>query len=177
MTIQDILKMNPNSKSILHYNGKEQWSHCYFQLKKLDNDINENELPVLEDQYLADAGEPLENDNGDYVYNPNQEIKFEDEMTLGFEAVFSSDTFIGLIQSKVKELIDSGDISEDSEIHELWDELGLNYSRVFVSDLCYYIECDDILTIEEKDDDSLLWFTSHQMDREYAEFKIDEIKE
>jgi len=176
MEIKDILKMNPESECEITYNGSETWENCYYQLKNNSNiNLESNDLPLLDDKYLADAGEGLKNNNGDFVYDPNQDIKFEEYLDLNFKEIYTSKTFIGLIQAKIKELIDSDEIDIDDELNELWDELGLYHLRGFVSTISSAISCKDLIFSEQSEENLYLWFTSSQMDGNGGNILIEEI--
>ena len=174
--IKDILKMNPESECNITYNGSESWDNCYYQLNNESNTSLElNDLPVLEDKFFADTGKPLINDKEEYVYDPNQEIKFKQNLFLNFKQVYKSKSFIALIQNKIKELIKLNEISSNSEVYELWEEMGLDKSRVFVENLVYELNCNDLISESETQENLYLWFTSAQMSDEEGEFTIEEI--
>ena len=177
MDINAILEMDPKSECKIHYDGTEDWKHCYYQEKNESNaDVDPNKLPVLDDEYLHDTGEPLLNDDNQEVYDPTQEIQYELYHELGYKQIYSSKTFIGLIQKKIKELIDSGELSDESEDYEVLEALETQHGRGCLDELFYSIGCNDIECLEDSEDDSLLWFTSSQLDEEGGEIHIEEIK-
>ena len=95
MDVNEILKMNPKSECKITYNGSEDWKNCYYQIKNDTNkDLDLNKLPVLDDEYIHDTGEPLYNDNNEEVFDPSQEIEYETYYTLEYKSVYKSKTFI-----------------------------------------------------------------------------------
>ena len=176
MDVNEILKMNPKSECKITYNGSEDWKNCYYQIKNDTNkDLDLNKLPVLDDEYIHDTGEPLYNDNNEEVFDPSQEIEYETYYTLEYKSVYKSKTFIGLLQTKIKELIDSGEYDLEDEYSDWMDCLGLYHGRGFLDELSYSIGCNDLEFVEEKEDDSLLWYTSSQLDEENGDLLIEEI--
>lgn len=266
MSMNEILKMDPKSECKIHYDGTEEWKHCYHQYKQKSNtlngksvlvsgvfesysrkelkeliesqggkfassvsknlsfilagdkmgpskkdkaeklgislvsekefieqyvnnnssDLDPNDLPVLDDEYLGDAGEPLCNDNNEEVFDPTQEIKYEFLLPTYFVQVYSSKTFIGLFQEKIKELIKSGELETDDdgdfEEYELMEALGtypeseISHGRGFVDAITYEVGCKDLVYTEKSEEDELLWFTSSQLDEEGGQIWIEEIK-
>lgn len=181
MDINEILNMDPKSECKIHYDATEDWKNCYYQYKNESNaDVDPNKLPVLDDEYLHDTGEPLFNDKYEAVYDPTQEIHYELYYGLGYQQVYSSKTFIGLFQKKIKELIKSGELEADDdgdfEMYELKEALGAYHGRGFVDEITYGVGCKDLVYIEDSEDDKLLWFTSSQLDLESGEIWIEEIK-
>jgi hypothetical protein len=177
MDINAILEMDPNSECEIHYDGTEDWKHCYFQyINESNADVDPNKLPLLDDEYLNDTGEPLLNDDNQEVYDPTQEIQYELYHELGYKQIYWSKTFIGLLQKKIKELIDSGELSDESDDYEVLEALETQRGRCCLEELFYSIGCNDIKCLEDSDDDSLLWFTSSQLDIEGGEIHIEEIK-
>ena len=67
------------------------------------------------------------------------------------------------------------EISSNSEVYELWEEMGLDKSRVFVENLVYELNCNDLISESETQENLYLWFTSAQMSDEEGEFTIEEI--
>ena len=182
MDVNEILKMNPKSECKITYNGSEDWKNCYYQIKNDTNkDLDLNKLPVLDDEYIHDTGEPLYNDNNEEVFDPSQEIEYETYYTLEYKSVYKSKTFIGLLQTKIKELIDSGEYDledeySDSDLESVLCEIGgWGYGRGFLDELTYLIGCNDLELVEEKEDDTLLWYTSSQLDGENGYILIEEI--
>ena len=177
MDINTILEMDPKSECKIHYDGTEEWKHCYYQYKNESNaDVDPNKLPLLDDEYINDTGEPLLNDDDLYVYDPTQEIQYETYLEVGYKQLYSSKTFIGLIQKKIKELIDSGELSEESEEYEVLEALETQHGSGCIDELFFTIKCNDIECLENSEDDSLLWFTSSQLDEEDGVIHIEEIK-
>ena len=179
MDIKAILQMDPKSKCKIHYDGTEDWKHCYFQFKNESNsNIDPNKLPLLDEEYLNDTGEPLLNDDNQEVYDPEQEIEYERYHEIGYKQIYSSKNFIALMQKKLKELIDSGKLSDESYDYELFEALDLHqgHGRHCLDELFYEIGCKDADLEDESEDDSLLWFTSSQLDEEGGEIHVEEIK-
>ena len=79
---------------------------------------------------------------------------------------------------KLKELIDSGKLSDESYDYELFEALDLHqgHGRHCLDELFYEIGCKDADLEDESEDDSLLWFTSSQLDEEGGEIHVEEIK-
>ena len=125
MDIKAILQMDPKSKQI-HYDGTEDWKHCYFQFKNESNsNIDPNKLPLLDEEYLNDTGEPLLNDDNQEVYDPEQEIEYERYHEIGYKQIYSSKIY-SFNAEKLKELIDSGKLSDESYDYELFEALDLH---------------------------------------------------
>lgn len=177
MDVNEILKMNPESECKITYNRSEDWKNCYHQLKDDTNkSLDLNKLPVLDDEYKQfDSGELLYNDKDEEVFDPSQEIEYELYYTMEFKNVYESKTFIGLLQTKIKELLDSGEYDLEDEYSDLTESLELNHGIGFIDDLCDSIDCNDIKCIEEKEDDTLLWWNSSQLDEENGDILIEEI--
>ena len=178
MDINELLKLNPNSECELKFTFTEEWKHCYYQLKnKSSPELDPNNLPVLDEEYSGDTGESLLNDNDEEVFDPTQEIKYELYYEIEQSDTYKSKTFIGLLQENIKDLINSGELSSDSEQYELMDALDIqfdpNYSAITFFEA---INCDDSEHLENINEyDSLLWCTSSQLDEERISFSIREI--
>ena len=96
MEINELLKLNPNSECELKFTFTEEWKHCYYQLKnKSSPELDPNNLPVLDEEYSGDTGEPLLNDNDEEVFDPTQEIKYELYYEIEQSDTYKSKTFIG----------------------------------------------------------------------------------
>lgn len=177
MDVTEILKMNPESKCKITYEGSEEWKHCYHQFKNDSHkDLDVNSLPLLDDEYIGDTGEPLLNDKHNEVFDPTQEIEYELYYSVEFEVSAKSKTFIGLFQKKIKEWIESGEYDPEDELEYFLQDLGVCHGRGYFENLCYEIGCNDLENSEKKEDDTLLWYTSSQLDEETGEFSIQEIK-
>tara|TARA_S200000501_G_C20460673_1_gene584995 strand:- start:26 stop:565 length:540 start_codon:yes stop_codon:yes gene_type:complete len=179
MDVNRILELDPNKEHEIIYDGYYEWKHCYFQIKNKSNaDIDPNKLPLLDDEYLGDTGEPLENDDYQEVYDPTQEIHYDLYKTIGFKLIFKSKSFVKLLQKKINQFIDSGEIDLDDEdfdfdyVDELFD-CSSGYS--YLDSLFYSIDCNDYKEIEDSEDNDLLWFTSSQLDTEGGDMIIKEI--
>lgn len=156
-----------------------------------------NSLPLLDEKYIiGDAGELLLNDNDEAVFDPTQEIGEQRYLGIGFEQIYKSKTFVPLLQKKIKELIDSGRLtffnegdtvtSFSGESYTLtgpeilpideWEiyleDMGCRPGWSFLDDLFYSIGCNDIKTVKEKEDDSILWFNSTEMDEETGDWFV-----
>ena len=95
MDINELLKLNPNSECELKFTFTEEWKHCYYQLKnKSSPELDPNNLPVLDEEYSGDTGEPLLNDNDEEVFDPTQEIKYELYYEIEQSDIYKSKTFI-----------------------------------------------------------------------------------
>ena len=178
MHINAILEMDPKSECKIHFTFTEEWKNCYHQFKQESNsELDPNKLPLLDDEYLHDTGEPLYNDKNEEVYDPTQEIQYEFLLEIDQTDVYTSVSFIASIQKKIKELIDSGDLSTDSDEYELLEALDVYTSPDSIMELFDSVECDDHENVESKNGyDSLLWCTSSQLDSERCSFSIEEIK-
>lgn len=179
---KEILDLDPEIEYKITYNIIAAWSKCYFQNKNESNSkLDPNKLPLLDDEYLGDGhGEPLANDNGDVVFDPTQEIKYELDLYLDFEHSITSKTFVKLLQNKIKELLDSGDLEDDFDGYEFSDALGVGgYNPGFLGDLAYMVECDDLIDLgQSEDSDHLLWFTADFLDsHEEASIEFEPIKD
>lgn len=179
MEVEEILSLNPKSECKITLTFREEWKHCYHQFKNKSNaDVDPNKLPLLDDEYLNDTGEPLENDDGQEVYDPTQEIHYERMFEVQVYEVYTSKTFIKILQKKVKDLISSGELSEDSdsdevkevfEMHSSWGADSLGGSLLN--------GCEDLVCVKNINEyDNLLWCTSSQLDEEETYFDINEIK-
>lgn len=180
MDVNDILKMDPKSDCKIYFTFTEEWGSCYYQPKQKSNsDLDPNKLPLLEEQYMQEeAGEPLCNDKNQYVYDPTQEIKYENYMEVDQIDVYTSKSFIELIQKKIHELIDSGEISSDSDNNELLEALEVYASpEDAVMELFSSVECNDFINVERKNGyDDLLWCLAMQIESEHCSFSLEEIK-
>ena len=137
MDVEDILSLNPKSECEITLTFREEWKHCYHQFKNKSNaDVDPNKLPLLDDEYLGDTGEPLENDNGREVYDPTQEIHYETFFEVKVYEVWRSKSFINILQKKVKDLISSGELSEDSDSYEVKEVLSL-VPILLSKNICY----------------------------------------
>jgi len=196
MQLDEILKMNPKSECKIHFEGGEYWRDCSFQYAPEITDIgigDVNDLPLLDDEYLEDAGSPLYNDNNQAVYDPNEEIEYEDSLKLIFKGVYTSKTFISLMQKKIKEVlkdseVDPYDDDYDDGLQMVLEEMDINFGAGILDMLKDEIKCNDLVCIEEigvqnyytkipglESEMELLWFTSSQLDEEYAEIFFEEI--
>ena len=179
MDVKDILDFDPNYECKIKLVFREEWKNCHHQFKNKSNtDLDPNTLPLLDDEYLGETGEPLYNDKNEEVYDPTQEIHYQTYFEVTQYEVYSSKTFINSLQKRIKDLIDSEELSEDSdsdevkeifEMHSSWgpDSLGGNL-----------LDCGEDLTLLEQvnEYDNLLWCTSSQLDEEETYFEIEEIK-
>lgn len=177
---KEILDLDPEIEYKITYNIIEAWSKCYFQNKNESNSkLDPNKLPLLDDEYLGDGnGEPLENDNGDAVFDPTQEINYELDLGLDFEHSITSKTLVKLLQNKIKELLDSDDLEKDFDGYEFAEALGVSYNPAFLDDLAYMVECDDLIDLGQSEGSNhLLWFTADYLDaHEEATIEFEPIK-
>ncbi len=177
INIHKILTFNPKSKCKITFTFTEEWKHCYYQMKN-DIELDPNDLPVLEEKYLQDAGEPLNNDNNKEVYDPKQDISYESYMSFTKTDILTSDTLIGLIQEKVKELINEGTLSEDFEDFEFAEEFEWVCFGGGIDEFLSEMGCTDEKYLENSNEyDNLLWFTAMQLDEEQYEIYIEELEE
>ena len=177
---KEILDLDPEIEYKITYNIIAFWRRCYFQNKNESNKLDPNKLPLLDDKYLGDGnGEPLANDNGDVVFDPTQEINYEPDLYLDFEHSITSKTFVKLLQNKIKELLDSGDLEDDFDGYEFTEVLGVGYNPGFLLDLAYTVECDDLIDLGQSEgSDHLLWFTADFLDsHEEASIEFEPIKD
>jgi len=165
MDIKEILALDPNSECKIHVTFTEEWDGCYYQYKKESNPaLDPNKLPLLDDEYLGETGEPLFNDKGQEVYDPLQKIESDSHMIVEQTAVYTSKSFISLIQKKIKELIDSEELSSDSYLIELFQALGISTSPDSIVELFNDIECKDYVFIEGRNEyDNILWLTALEL--------------
>lgn len=178
MDVNTLLEIDPKSECEIHFTFTEDWKHCYHQFKQKSNsELDPNKLPILDEEYLGDTGEPLYNDKNEEVYDPTQEIEYERFLEVDQTDVYTSKSFIESIQKKIKELIDSGDLSSDSDEYELLEALEVYPSPDSIMELFNSVKCDDYESIESKNGyDALLWCTSSQLDEANCSFSIEEIK-
>lgn len=180
INIDEVLNFNPKSKCKITFTFTEEWKHCYYQWKNKDApEVDPNDLPVLDDEYLGDTGEPLYNDEDQEVFDPTQEIQYETFMAFSQKDISESDTLISLIQNRVKELIDSGELDEDFEGYEFSEAIDVQESGPdTIASFMHEIGCKDETTIESYNEyDDLLWCTSSQLDEESWEIHIEEVKD
>ena len=145
----EILKMNPESECKITYNLSLTWGSCYYQIKNdAKKDLDLNKLPVLNNEYQNETGAPLFNDNNEQVFDPSQEIEFEQHIYVEYEAVYRSKTFIGLIQTKIKELVDSGEYDLEDEYSDLDICLGIGHGESFMEEFLWIIKCNDVELIQ-----------------------------
>ena len=177
MEITDILNLDSNSTCRIEFTFVEEWDNCYYQLKQESHaNINTNKLPVLNDEYLADTGEPLYNENNEEVYDPEQEIKYESSLSFEQKDVYTSKSFIKLAQNRIKDLIKSGDLSLESDNYELLMALGGVQAMDTMAEIFHSLRCNDSQIVENYNEyDSILWFTSYQLDAEDVSIWIEEI--
>ena len=179
MDKEAILEMDPNSECKIYFTFTEDWGHCYHQFKNKSNaNVDPNKLPLLDDEYLGETGEPLENDDGQEVYDPTQEIHYDTCLQVEQIFVYTSKSFIGLIQKKIKELIDSDVLSTDSDdMGELLDALEVGHNPDAIMELFDSVGCDQYENVESNDGyDAFLWLTAIQLDDCESSFEIEEIK-
>ena len=178
MNVAKILEMNPDSECRINFSFNEEWKSCYYQYKT-NSKLNPNDLPTLDEKYLADTGEPLLNDNKQEVYDPSQKIEYKKYFEVKQKEVYSSKTIISLLQEKIKEKLESGELSKNANQEEMLQSLG-------VYDICpescvllfEAIGCSDYKKLESKNEyDNILWCTSTQLDEEYVIFNIEEISD
>jgi hypothetical protein len=177
MDINDILEMDPKHECNIHFTFTEEWKSCYHQFKQESNSIlDPNKLPLLDDKYLGDTGEPLFNDKNEEVYDPTQEIKYEFLLEIDQTSHYTSKSFITSIQKKIKGLIDSGDLSTDADEHELLEALEVDIlSPDSIMELFGSVKCNDYELIEDINGyDTFLWLTSTQLENTYSSFDIEE---
>ena len=185
MGINEILKMDSNSDCKIHYDHCQEWNKCYYQ--QLDETLDPNNLPLLDKKYHADAGDPFLNDKNEQVFDPSQEIEYTLDFDIECSLIYSSKTFIRLLQKKINELISSDEINIESDENELWDAMGFYYSddeevfmgetRGLVMNIAGLIGCDDLITIkEEVDDEGILWFSSVGTGNDQGGLFIEELK-
>ena len=177
MDIDEILKMNPNSECKVHFTFTEEWKNCYYQLKNEANkDLDPNDLPALDDEYINDTGEPLYNDDDQEVFDPTQEIEYELYYPVEQTDVYSSKTFISLLQDKLDELIKSGELSKDSDLSELIEFLDIYPSPDALWEFLGWIGCDDYKHLSSENQyDSLLWCTASQIDEVNLDIWFEEL--
>jgi hypothetical protein len=181
--IESILELDPSAECKLTFTFTEEWKHCYYQHKNKSNpEIDPNNLPVLDDEYLGDTGEPLCNDNGDEVFDPTQEIEYDLYFPLSETIVYSSKSLIGLIQAKVKELIDSGELIDDFEDYEFIEAIDCEDCSSSGPDaICSFFDkvgcIDEIVIKMENEHDDLLWCTSSKLDEVNGTIDIEILNE
>lgn len=175
INIHDILNFDPKSKCKITFTFTEEWKHCYYQWKnKSEPKLNPNDLPVLDDEYLGETGEPLYNDDNKMVFDSTQEIEYERYMSFTKTDILTSNTLISLIQEKVK---DSDVLSKDCEDYEFSEEFDLDCSNG-IANLLSEMGCTDEKYLENSNEyDDLLWCTSSQLDEEQYEIYIEELKD
>jgi len=178
MNVGKILGMNPNSDCRVSFSFTEEWKSCYYQ-NKTSSKLNLNTLPLLKEDYIQDTGEPLLNDNNQEVYDPSQEIQHQKYLEVNQKEVYSSKTVIGLLQEKIKDKLDSGELYKDSKQDEILLALKV-YDTCPESIILFFksLGCDDYKNLERKNEyDNLLWTSSTQLENEYVVFSLNEINE
>tara|TARA_B100001093_G_scaffold386205_1_gene372098 strand:+ start:369 stop:1031 length:663 start_codon:yes stop_codon:yes gene_type:complete len=178
INIHDILNFDAKSKCKITFTFTEDWKHCYYQWKNnSETKLDVNDLSVLDDEYLGDAGEPLYNNDNKMVFDSTQEIEYERYISFTKTDILTSNTLINLIQEKVKALIEDETLSENFEDYEFAEELDL-YGQSTLSDFLSQMCCKDEKYLENSNEyDDLLWFTSSQLDEEEYEIYIEELKD
>ncbi|MDC1024434.1 hypothetical protein OAR04_00745 [Flavobacteriales bacterium] len=177
MDVEEILEMNSNSECRITITFREEWKNCYYQWKDESNfKLDANKLPLLDDEYIGDTGEPLYNDNDEEVFDPTKEIHYETFFEVNQYDIYSSKTFIGLLQKKVSELIESGELSEDSDSYEIKELLMEPASWGVDSMVVPEVGCEDLVHLKSVNEyDKILWCTSLQLDEEEISFNVEEI--
>lgn len=178
MNVAKILAMNPNSEHRINFSFNEEWKSCYYQYKT-NSKLNPNNLPTLDEKYLGDTGEPLLNDNNQEVYDPSQKIEYKTYFKVKQKEVYTSKSIISLLQEKIKEKLESGELSKNSNQEELLQSLGV-YDICPESSVLLFkaIGCNDYKKLESKNEyDNILWCTSTQLDEEYIIFSLEEISD
>ena len=173
MKIKEVLELNPKKEYEICYDGTNVWKQAYFQRK--ENEIDPNDLPVLDNEYLGHTGELLYNNKGEAVFDPTQEIEYDFQLGLEYEKIYKSKTFIGLLQQKIKELIESGELSDDSEDYEVLEALDTYYGPGFLEELFDSVGCNDQVCIEDTEgklEDWLLWYSSTLLDDELGGLSV-----
>lgn len=176
MNVAKILAMNPNSECRINFSFNEGWKSCYYQ-RKTNSKLNPNDLPILDEKYLSETGEPLLNDDNQEVYDPSQKIEYKSYFEVKQKEVYTSKSLISLLQEKIKENLESDELSKNSNQEEILQSLG-------VYDICpescvllfEAIGCNDYKKLESKNEyDDILWCTSTQLDEEYVIFNLEVI--
>ena len=177
--IQEILDMNPKSECKIYFTFTEEWEYSHYQYKNENSDWPDpNKLPLLnlDDYDIGEGGDgPLLNDNDEVVYDPSMDILenniFEQEW------IYTSKSFITLAQKKIKNLIDSGELSSESDEDEILAALEVEKNVDSIMELFDSIGCDDYKIVERKNDfDNILWFTAWEIQSEFCAFSFEEIK-
>ena len=179
MNVEDILSLNPEAECEIELTFFEDWKHCYYQFKNKSNaDIDPNKLPLLDKKYIGGTGEPLLNNDSREVYDPTQEIHDKLFYEVLIYEVFTSKTFIKILQKKVRDLISSGELSEDSDSCEVKEIFDMHVSWGPDSLGGSLLDgCKDLVSVKSKNEyDSLLWITASKLHREETCFYINEIK-
>ena len=190
MDLQTFLDLDPNNEYEIIYKGAFVWKHTHFQYKSNNNDkLDPNTLPLLDEKYIVgESGEPLLNDNDEVVFDPTQNIEEQRYLEIEFKQIYKSKTFVSLLQSKIKELIDLGElnpydhtyineegdeaVSKEFDYDEFNDCMNARPGWSFLDELFYTIGCDDKELILEKEDDNLLWYTSTELDEEIGDWHV-----
>ena len=77
---------------------------------------------------------------------------------------------------KIKDLIKSGDLSLESDNYELLMALGGVQAMDTMAEIFHSLKCNDSQIVESYNEyDSILWFTSYQLDAEDVSIWIEEI--
>lgn len=176
--LRKILELNPAMEHKIIYSFTEEWKQCYFQDKnKSHENLKINSLPVLDDKYDQDTGESLYNEKDEKVFDPNQEIKYEYYLPITQTKIFKSNSFVKLFQIKINELIKLNELSKDSDVYELFDAMNLYQNPETIEEIFDLINCNDWIDLKtgKNEYESLLWFTSSQLDETNVELLIEEI--
>jgi len=185
MDVEEILEMNPDSECRITITYREEWRNCYFQWKDESNSkLDPNKLPLLDDEYIGDTGDPLYNNNNEEVFDPTKEIHYETFFEVNLLEIYSSKTFISLLQKKINTLIESGELSKDSDYYEVREFLipdRCSLEELFSSwgvDSMFILEvdCEDLVRLKYVNEyDKILWSTSLQLEEEEINFNVEEI--
>lgn len=177
MDVEEILEMNPDSECRITITFREEWKNCYFQWKDESNSkLDPNKLPLLDDEYIGDTGEPLYNNNDEEVFDPSKEIHYETFFEVNQLHIYSSKTFISLLQKKINTLIESGELSKDSDSYEVRELLMEPASYGPDSMGVPEVDCEDLVYLKGVNEyDKILWCTSLQLDEEEVNFNVEEI--
>ena len=83
MDVNTLLEIDPKSECEIHFTFTEDWKHCYHQFKQKSNsELDPNKLPLLDEEYLGDTGEPLYNDKNKRFMIQHKRLNMKDFLKL-----------------------------------------------------------------------------------------------
>ena len=171
MDLDEILKLSPNTSCVIHHELTETWEGCYYQYKNDSADPNGVIISTFDEKYNECGWGDLGYDH-ESVFDPTKEVHEESSLDTLMKREYTSDTFIELIQKKIKEFKNE---EEGDTLEDFLEWLGILGGHGGVDDLCYEIGCDDYKQTLEKEDDSFLWYSHYELETESQDIWITEL--